>query len=66
MVDVVRSVAAAATVNAPHAVKIADAQLRAMGAALSFAIGNALTGVFSYLATPCEVPGSKAAFAVDL
>jgi hypothetical protein len=66
MVDVVRTVAAAAPVNAPHTVNITDAQLRAMGAALSFTIGNALTSVFGYLATPWKVSGSKAAFAVDL
>ena len=66
MVDVVRTVAAAAPINAPHTVNVADAQLGSMGAALSFAIRNALAGVFGNLTTPGKVSSSKAAFAVDV
>lgn len=65
MVDVMRTVAAATAVDAPGAVNIADAQLGAMGAALSFKIRNALAGVFSYLAPVWKIDCRKTAFAVD-
>ena len=65
MVDVVRTVAAAAAVDAPDAVEITDAQLGSMGAALGFAIRNSLTGVFGNLAPVREINRRKAASAVD-
>ena len=60
-----RAVAAAAAVDAPDAVNVADAQLGAMGAALSFAIRNALARVFGDLAPVWKMDSRKAAFAVD-
>jgi len=65
MVDIMRAVAASTAVDAPGAVNIADAQLGAMGAALSFKIRNALAGVFSYLASVRKIDCRKTAFAVD-
>lgn len=65
MIDVMRAVAAATAVDAPGAVNIADAQLGAMGAALSFAIRNALARVFGNLTPAREISCRKAAFAVD-
>lgn len=59
-----RAVAAATAVDAPDAVNIADAQLGAMCAALSFAIWNALAGVFGDLAPVRKMDSRKASFAV--
>ena len=65
MIDVMRAVAAATTVDAPGAVNITDPQLGAMGAALSFKIRNALARVFGDLAPVRKIDCRKAAFAVD-
>ena len=65
VVDVMRAVAAATTVDAPDAVNITDAQLGSIGAALSFKIRNALARVFSNLASVRKENRRKAAFAVD-
>ncbi len=65
VIDVMRAVAAATAVDTPNAINVADAQLGAMGAALSFAIRNALASVFGDLTTVREINCRKAAFAVD-
>lgn len=65
MVNVMRPVAAATAIDAPDAVNIADAQLGAMGAALSFAIRDALARVFGNLTPARKRDCRKAAFAVD-
>ncbi len=65
MIDVMRTVATAAAIDAPDSVDITDAQLCPMGAALSFAIRNSLAGVFGDLATARKMNSRKAASAVD-
>ncbi len=65
MIDVMRTVAPAAAIDTPDTVDITDAQLCPMGAALSFAIRNALASVFGDLASPRKMNGGKAASAVD-
>ncbi len=59
------AISAAAAVDAPNAVNVADAQFGSMSAALRFVIGNALAGVFGDLAPVREIDSRKAAFAVD-
>ena len=51
MIDVVRAVAASATVKAPALVDGADAQATASAAPISFRIRNALAGVLRNLFT---------------
>src|SRR5258706_9257166 len=65
MIDVMRTVATAAAIDAPDAVHITNAQLCPMGAALSFAIRNSLAGVFGDLAPARKMNGGKTAFTVD-
>lgn len=60
-----RAIAAAAAVDAPDAVHVADAQLGSMGAALRFAIRNSLARVLGDLAPARETNSRKAPFAVD-
>jgi hypothetical protein len=66
VIYVMRSITATTAVDAPNTVDITDAQLRSMGAALCFPIGNSLAGVFSDLSPVLERNSGKAAAAVDL
>ncbi len=65
VIDVMRTVAAAAAVQTPATIDVADAQLGSMRAALSFEIGNAFAGVFSDLAAAAKTNRREATFAVD-
>src|SRR5882724_823639 len=65
VVDVVGAVAAAAAVQTPTPVDVADAQLGSMRAALSFEIRNALAGVLGNLATAAKTNRREATLAVD-
>jgi hypothetical protein len=65
VIDVMSAIAAAAAVNAPDAVQVADTQLGSMRAALSFAIRNSLARVFGDLAPVWEMDSRKTALAVD-
>lgn len=60
-----RAIAAAAAVDAPNTVHVADAQFGSMGAALRFVIRNALARVFGDLAPVWEIDSRKASFPVD-
>jgi len=66
MVDIVSAVAAAAAVEAPAAVKVADAQLPAAAASV-FCLQrcNSLSGILGNLSSAPETNGRKATFAVN-
>ena len=65
VIDVVRAVAAAAAIQTPATIDVADAQLGSMRAALRFEIGNAFAGVFGDLAAAAKRNRREATFAVD-
>ena len=65
VVDVMGAIPAATAVDAPNAIDVADAQLGSMGAALNFAIGNSLAGVFGDLPPVRKIRGRKAASTVN-
>ena len=65
MVDVMGAVAAAAAVDAPDTVDIADAEFCSMGAALRLAIGNSFASVFGDLTAPREMNGGKTTLTIN-
>src|SRR5713226_4215415 len=65
VIDVMGAIPAAAAVQAPASVDVADAQLHSVCAALSFLIGNALSGVLCNLAPAREMNSRETAFAVN-
>ena len=60
-----RAVAAAAAVQTPATIDVADAQLGSMRAALRFEIGNAFAGIFGNLAAVAKTNRREATLAVD-
>ena len=66
MIDVVRAVAAPATVNAPVFVQSADAQdAAARGSAVGFSVRNSLTRVVRDFFTTRKQDGGKASLTVN-
>ncbi len=65
MINVMRTVSAAAAIQAPAAVDIADTQLGASGATARFEIRDSFTGVFGNLASAPETNRREATFAID-
>ena len=65
MIDIMRAVAAATTVQTPAAVDITDAQLGPAGPTLRFQIWNSFARVFSDLFSTLKRLRRKAALAVD-
>jgi hypothetical protein len=66
MINVMGSVTAATTVDAPDAVEITDAQFCPAGAALRFGVGNSLARVFGNFTAMRKKDSSKAASAVNV
>ena len=64
VVDVMRAVTSAASIEAPATVDFADAQHFAMRTTACFAVGNLLAGVLGNLVSSFEREGGEAAFAV--
>ncbi len=65
VIDVVRAVAAAAAVQTPATIDVADAQFGSMRAALSFEIRNAFAGILGNLAPAAKTNRREATFAVN-
>ncbi len=66
MIDVMRTVAAAAAIDAPVSVNVADAQYTSISRSSDrFQIGNEFAGVFGDLSGTGKVNGSETAFTVN-
>ena len=66
MIDVVRAIAAAAAVDTPVSIDVADAQNAPISRSSGrFQIGNAFAGVFRDLSTTFERNCGETAFAVN-
>lgn len=64
VIDVVRAVAAATSVQTPAIIDLADAQHLSMRSSACFGVGDLLAGVFGDLVAAFEGDGGEAAFAV--
>ena len=65
MVDVVRSVAATASIYTPTVIDRTDSKCLSMCSTVSFGVRNLFTGVFGNLFTSGKRLGGKASFAVN-